>query len=143
MLKPTGTSSTVDSQNILENENRIRLTPNPPAAKRDQLPQSFNADPGSQAGRAEQRAHAGRSHQNAQSPGPAVQDLVREDRHQHGIGHAHQTHQSQQQQDGAHRPGIAHESKSLEDVLQRRPLGSPDWQDGSMRISSRPTMTAM
>src|SRR5271165_6707422 len=38
MLKPTGTKSTVDSQNIFENEKQMRLAPNPPAQIAISLP---------------------------------------------------------------------------------------------------------
>ena len=44
------------------------------------------------------------AHEYAEPPGTAVQDLVGENRHEHGVGHSDEADESQQDQQGPDRP---------------------------------------
>ena len=142
MKNPTGNSSTVDSQKILENEKQHQAEPKPPRAQRDHLAQPFNPTRAARLAAPSRRAHAGGAHQNAQPSRAAMQDLVREDRHQHRVWHADETDQAEQQQDRADRTGVPAKAKPSMMFSSGEPWVA-SFAGRSMRISSNPTMTAM
>ena len=67
MENPAGSSRATESQNHRENENKIRLTPNPAHVNATQRPRPLTPVFAASVKRAKQRAHARRAHQNAQA----------------------------------------------------------------------------
>ena len=73
----------------------------------------------------------------------AVEHVGREDRHQHGVGHADQAHEREQQDDGADRREPERVAESFGDLLARTRQPARGRGAGrSIRIISSATMTA-
>ena len=84
----------------------------------------------------------GRRHQQAEPFRAAVQDRVREDRHEHRIRHARKADEADEQQQIADGRRAPDEAESFDRIGERRRRGASPGRAGSF-ISSRPVITAM
>ena len=75
--------------------------------------QAFHTGLGGQGQGAAQSANAGSAHQDAQATGAAMQNLVGENRHEDGVGHADQAHQANQDEQRANDFCLVRPSGSL------------------------------
>ena len=80
--------------------------------------------------RPDQRPRPAGGHHPPQGVCPPAEHLVGHQRHQHGIRHADQAHQRQQQQDAADRPRAADVVPPLGQVVQDVPLGGSHARPG-------------
>ena len=120
MKNPAGTSSSADSQSDRENENAIRRDAEADRRDRDPAAEPADVPPQREHRRAGERAHARRRHQQAVRIRSAMQDAVRDDRHQHAVGHAHQAHEAEEQQQRANRFRVPRIGKALDDAVPGR-----------------------
>ena len=88
----------------------------------DDAAQSVNSPADGESERAEKRSHSRRAHEDPQAVRAAMQNLVGEDRHQHGIRHRDQADHSDQEDQREDWFGAADEAEAFDDMFVRRSI---------------------
>ena len=92
----------------------------------DDLPSPMTVVRGEDDGGGE-RSAAGGAHEEAERMRGAVQNSRREDRHQRGVGHAHQADDGEQDEDGADGRHVADIGPAGAEVFEDGGLAEPGW----------------
>ena len=120
-----------ESQNARDSEKAIEAETKCASGECDDSTESEHTFSRSERERSAERAKPARSHQKAERVGAAAEDMRRHRRHQHGVRHAHEAHQREQQQHAANgrKPGdVAPAFLELPAHPNRLRVASCSWQ---------------